>query len=81
MSANGYTAFKVDTATTATAWTKDPLTGGTAVAPAALTGTVWANNYATPGAGASTNNKITRNVNNGNSFAIAIDHNLGAVTW
>jgi len=71
-----YTAFKVDTATTATKWTV-----GAAAAPAAVTGTAWANNYAAPATGASTNNKITRNVNNGDSFVIAIDHDLGTVTW
>jgi len=75
-SAKSYTAFKVDTATAATKWT-----AGTATAPAASSGTVWADKTGTATAPASTNNQITRNVENGNSFVIAIDHDLGTVTW
>lgn len=78
-SAKGYTAFKVDSATTATKWTL-----GAATAPAAATGSPaaqWADNTAAPAAGASTNNQIARDVNNGDSFVIAIDHDLGTVTW
>lgn len=77
LSAKTYTQFKVDTATTATKWTV-----GTASAPAAATSpaptpaTAWA-----PNAAASTNNQIKRDVENGNSFVIAIDHDLGTVTW
>jgi hypothetical protein len=79
LSAKTYTAFKVDTATTATKWT-----AGVATAPAIASGGtagVWAPNAATAAAGASQNNQITRNVENGNSFVIAIDHDLGTVTW
>ena len=78
-SAKGYTAFKVDSATTATKWTV-----GAATAPAAATGSPaaqWADNTAAPAGGASTNNQIARDVNNGDSFVIAIDHDLGTVTW
>jgi hypothetical protein len=75
-SAKTYTPFKVDTATTATKWTV-----GTSTAPAASSGTVWADKTGTATAPASTNNQITRNVENGNSFVIAIDHDLGTVTW
>lgn len=57
-SAKTYEQFKVDTATTATAWTA----GQAATAPAASSGTVWADNTATPAAGASKNNQITRDV-------------------
>jgi len=74
-----YAAFKVDTATTATKWTI-----GTTTAPAKATASaagVWADNTATAVAPASTNNQIKRNVNNGDSFVIAIDHNLGTITW
>lgn len=60
-------------------------TAGVATAPAAASGatpaTAWAANTAAPATGASTNNQITRNVENGNSFVIAIDHDLGTVTW
>lgn len=79
LSAKGYTAFKVDTATTATKWTIGAAAGAAATAPADATGAatgVWATNAA-----ASTNNQIKRDVNNGDSFVIAIDHDLGTVTW
>jgi hypothetical protein len=56
-SAKTYTAFKVDTATTATKWTI-----GTTTAPAASAGTVWADKTGTATAPASTNNQIARNV-------------------
>jgi len=60
LSAKGYTAFKVDTATTATAWTIGAAAGATATAPAAASGanpaTAWADNAV------STNNQIKRNV-------------------
>lgn len=79
LSAKTYTAIKVDTATTATKWTV-----GTATAPAVATGAAagnWAPNTATAVAPASTNNQIARDVENGNSFVIAIDHELGTLTW
>lgn len=80
-SAGGYTAFKVDPATTATKWTAGDASGNApADAAGAATG-VWATNTATAVSPASTNNQITRNVNNGDSFVIAIDHDLGTVTW
>jgi hypothetical protein len=40
---------------------------------------VWVTN--TAAAATSKNNQITKTVENGNSFVIAIDHNLGTVTW
>jgi hypothetical protein len=51
-------------------------------APAIVTGGtagVWVTN--TAAAATSKNNQITKTVENGNSFVIAIDHNLGTVTW
>jgi hypothetical protein len=70
LSAKTYTAI---TASTWTASTAAPaiVTGGTAG--------VWVTN--TAAAATSKNNQITKNVENGNSFVIAIDHDLGTVTW
>lgn len=67
---------KTYTAITASAWT------ASTTAPAIATGGtagVWVEN--TAAAATSKNNQITANVENGNSFVIAIDHDLGTVTW
>jgi len=89
LSAASYKAFKFDTDTTAadaaadaakyyesTAWvtsTTAPTDGTDSAAGVWVTNTVVA--------ATSKNNQITRNVENGNSFVIAIDHDLGTVTW
>jgi len=81
------TAFDGALPLSAKTYTQDKVTwtAGVATAPAAATGatpaTAWAANTATPATGASTNNQIKRDVQNGNSFVIAIDHDLGTVTW
>ena len=67
---------KTYTAITASAWT------ASTTAPAIATGGtagVWVTN--TAAAATSKNNQITKTVENGNSFVIAIDHDLGTVTW
>jgi hypothetical protein len=74
ISAAGYTA-------TATAgWTK-AVTAGTE--PVSGTGTaagIWADLSTSATAGSSAVNKITANVNNGNSFVVGLDHDA-VVTW
>lgn len=67
---------KTYTATTASSWTAS--TTAPADAAGAATG-VWVTN--TAAAATSKNNQITANVENGNSFVVAVDHDLGTVTW
>lgn len=67
---------KTYSAITASTWTAS--TTAPADAAGAATG-VWVTN--TAAAATSKNNQITKDVENGNSFVIAIDHDLGTVTW
>jgi len=64
-----YSALKVDSTWTASATQPADAAG-------AATG-VWVTNTAA----GSKNNQITASVNNGDSFVVAIDHDLGTVTW
>ena len=81
-SAGGYTAFKVDATNGGdNAWTKADASGNAPADAAGAASGVWATNTAAAVSPASKNNQIKRDVNNGNSFVIAIDHDLGTVTW